>query len=96
VSSQSFEQLKLKNGALVKELEELESSAQKQVDCWQKAAAISKTEVNELSIRIDKLMHENQLLLLSLENKVSRLCGFICGIQLLLLWSALSTEFTTC
>jgi hypothetical protein len=96
VSSQSFEQLKLKNGALVKELEELESSAQKQVDCWQKAAAISKTEVNELSIRIEKLVHENQLLLLSLENKVSRLCGSICGIQLLLLLSALSTEFTTC
>ena len=69
-SYSSIEKLKLEKGALLKELEELESSAQRQVDSWQSAAAVAKTEAHHLSSCLDKLVHENQLLMLSLENKV--------------------------
>jgi hypothetical protein len=65
-----IEQLTLEKGALVQDLEELEFSAQRQVDSWQSIATNAKTEAHDLSTRVDNLMHENRLLLLSLENKV--------------------------
>jgi predicted nuclease with TOPRIM domain len=71
-SSLSFiEKLRLEKAALVTEFEELEFSAQRQVDSWQAATATAKNEVHELSITVDNLKHKNQLLLLSLENKVA-------------------------
>lgn len=62
--------LKAEKGTLLQELEEFHVSAQRQVDSWQSAAAIAKKEALELKSRADKFVHENQLLLLSLENKV--------------------------
>ena len=65
-----IEKLALEKGALVRDLEELEFSAQRQVDSWQSIATNAKTEAHDLNTRVDNLMHENRLLLLSLENKV--------------------------
>jgi hypothetical protein len=66
-----IEKLRIDRAALMKELEDLELSAQKQVDSWQVAAAVAKREAHELNITIHNLVRENQLLYVSLENKVS-------------------------
>jgi hypothetical protein len=70
-----IESFKIERAILMKELHDLEFSAQRQLDSWQVAAAVAKNEARELNATIDRLVHENQLLLLSLENKVP-LCHF--------------------
>jgi hypothetical protein len=72
-SKSVIELLEIDKGTLVKELEDLEFSAQKQVDSWQCAAAVAKREALEMNTSVEKLVHENHLLLLSLENKVIHL-----------------------